>query len=277
MKTILLATDFSDASVGACEYGLKLADYLNAKVILFSAYHTISPAGFDTPAFLDIQDIKQNVDRQLLDQARSLDDTRRQDFYTDSLEGPVVQTILRKIKESKAELLVVGMKHDHKKLRKIIGSTVTGLIKDLPVPMIVVPEGTKFQKIESIAVAVQADIGGDVNPRQIEILNEIGSRFNARAFIVKVSRNKTEEAFALLYQPNRLSKLLRTTNPLFESISDSDSGEGLLKFVQNNHIDLLGLFPHDHSIFESLAHTSFTRRMIYEANLPLIIFPKQVL
>jgi nucleotide-binding universal stress UspA family protein len=274
MKTIMLATDFSDAAAGACTYGFKLADCLNARVILFNAYHTISPAGFDTPVFLDNRDVKQDVEGRLAEQIRSLNVTQRQDVYLDSFEGPVVNTLLRKIKESKADLVVLGMKQAYKKLRKIVGSTITGLLNELPIPMIVVPEGVVFQNISNITVAVKDDVGQEVNLRQTEILNDIAFHFNSNVLIIKVSPNKTQEAFALLHRPYRVSKLLGSTNPVFESVSNPDTEEGVLKFVQSNHIDLLGLFPQDHSMLESLSHASFTKRMIFDAKLPLLIFPK---
>jgi nucleotide-binding universal stress UspA family protein len=273
MKAILVATDFTEASSNACRYGVDLANYLNTKVILFNAYQLISAPAFDTPVYIDSGNAKELANRQLLDQARELNVSHTPDFYLDCNEGPVVDSIIRKVKEVKADLVVTGMKHDHKEFRKIFGSTVAGLINKSPVPVIVVPEGVKFQNIATTALAFESDVDAEGNPHILDTLHEIAEHFHSRVYMVKVSKNKLQEAFSLLHKPYRLTKMMGNTDPLFESISNKNVEGGLLTFVQNYNVNLLALMPHRNSPIQRLIKMSLTRKMIFDANLPLLILP----
>ena len=274
MKTILITTDFSAASVNSGKYGVKLAQALNSKVELFTAYQTGSPPVFDIPVYTDTAAAREVADRQLLDLARQLNDSHLQDFSIDAYEGPIADSIIQKVKECSAELIITGMKRDHKELRKLFGSTITSLIRKSPVPLIVVPEGVTYQDIATIAVAFESDVDTESNPDILKMLQEIADHFHSKVYTVKVSKNKLEEAFALLHKPYRLTKMLRSSDPVFESISNKNVEDGILQFVLHYHVDLLVLLPHRHSIAENLVRSSFTRKMIFDANLPLLILPE---
>src|SRR5450432_1916402 len=138
MKTILIATDFSNASRNASLYGIELAKTLNAKIILFNAYEVPQPApglGVSVSRY----DIMMQTDKRLLEESDFLDPKREMiEIICD--EGVTEDAIVNIANEKKADFIIAGMKGSGKHLKKIFGSTVTSIIERSNIPVIVVPE-----------------------------------------------------------------------------------------------------------------------------------------
>src|SRR6476619_2434958 len=127
MTTILIATDFSNASRNAALYGVELAKALDAKIILFNAYEIPQPApglGVSVSRY----DIMMQTDTRLLKESDFLDPKRELiEIMCD--EGVAKDAIINTAKEKNADYIIAGMKGSGKTLKKIFGSTATSLIK----------------------------------------------------------------------------------------------------------------------------------------------------
>lgn len=274
MKTVLLPTDFTDTDLNASKYGLHLAQSFGASVHLFHAFQVITGAAFDAPIYQNAVELKRESMDQLLDAARNLNAEHLPSFYIDCREGPVVPSILEKAMEVHADLLVAGMKTDHKTFRKLIGSTVTDLATRSTIPVLIVPSGATFRQLATIALAIDADLNPESNPHMLDTLREIADRFNADVYVVTVKGDNIKDAFGMLHRPYRVMHMIRSTDPLFETISAKSVEEGLTQFVVNYHVDMLGIIPHKHSVIEKVFKQSVTRELIYQSHIPLLILPE---
>jgi nucleotide-binding universal stress UspA family protein len=270
MKKILIATDFSDAARNAGQYGLHLAQAFNATAILFHVFQPLYAAA-DIPQYVVSADIKQIALHNLAAEAEFLDTDRYPDFFTYTEEGPVAKTIVQKCEANAIDLIVVGMKARHKGLRKLFGSTVTELAKIANVPVLVVPEDTRFHGIGVIAVAVETDIPVESDPELLGVVTAMSKQFNASLYVVSISKNKLEEAFHLLQRPYRLMKTLGSNNALFEDMRNKDIGEGLTAFIENFHVDVLVMLVPKRGAAERLLHHSITKEMVYHTHIPLLL------
>ena len=70
--------------------------------------------------------------------------------------------------------------------------------------------------------------------------------------------------------------MISSTDPLFESISNKNVDEGILEFVLQYKVDMLVLLPHRHSRIENLVKSSITRKLIFDAYLPLLLLPGDI-
>ena len=118
MTTILIATDFSNASRNASLYGVKLAKALDAKIILFNAYEVPQPAP-GLAVSISRYGIMMQEDKRLLDEAHFLDPKHEMiEIMCD--EGVAKDAIINIAKEKNVDFIIAGMKGSGKTLKKDI-------------------------------------------------------------------------------------------------------------------------------------------------------------
>jgi len=272
MKTILIATDFSDAANNAAIYGVELADTLNAKVILFSACHQI-PVLVEAPAVITWQEIEQEVQQQLTNEARTLSARHNTPVTTCCKTGAAARAILEAVKENKVDLVITGMKKSGKQYRRIMGSTVTELIGKMQVPMLVVPEDVRYSYIANIALANESDIAPDTDRHILYALRRIAERFHSKLYLVRVAKNRFAEAYEMMRRPFQLSRMMYTLDPIFTCIEGKDVTQALTEFVDQYNIQMLAVLPHKYSMFQRWFLKSTSRALAFESEVPLLILP----
>ncbi len=271
MKTILIATDFSAASRNASLYGIALAQSLNAKVILFSAYQVPSPM----PSLnLSISQyaVMKDVEQKLEDEANLImqDNAIPVEHITehDSAENGINNIA----KEKNADFIIMGMKGSGKNFKKIFGSTTTALANSTDVPLIVVPEDAKFSLPKIIVFASDIDIETDLH--SLDVLIKIIQLFKSKLYVVKVVKNKSEEWLEVADTSPVLRKAVEILDASFEYPVDTDIRHALNEFITKHNADMLVMMPHKHEWAELLFRKSETKNMIFHTQVPLLVLPQ---
>ena len=267
MKTILIATDFSTASHNASMYGVEFAKAINAKIILFNAYIIPKPAP-SINVSISRYDIMMQIDQLLLNEADILDPGRiRMEVLCD--EGLPAETILNVASEKKVDFIIVGMKGSGRNLKKIFGSTATALAQQTEIPLIVVPEKAKFEKLEIMVFANDTVALDKGIPKYI---TETAQLFKSKLYVVRVTKNKS------IFKLNAPHLLHQTEGvATFEYSSDADISYALNTFIEMNKADMLVMIPHKHVWLKRLFIKSETKDMIFHTHVPLLILSKKVL
>ena len=263
MKTVLIATDFSQASRNASLYGMAFAKNIDAKVYLFNSYKIPNPApGLNTS--ISRYDIMMQMDKRLLEEADAIDPKKREmEVICD--EGDSADAIVKLATEKSVDFIIVGMKGDGKNVKKIFGSTATALARNCSIPVIVVPEYAEYQTPKILVYASDSIVADTTIPAAVE---EISSFFKSRVFVVKVVKNK----------PNQLADEKdggeNLPNTSFEFITDDSINHGLHDFIIEHSADLLVMVPHKHEMVERFFRKSETKDMIFHTKIPLLILPE---
>lgn len=272
MKTILVATDFSKAADNAAIYGIELARVFNARLVLFNAYQLPLPVS-ETPVVITKAELEANAQNKLKSDAEKFDAGHTANITTDYREGPAVNAILKAAGDTKADLVITGMKKTGKGGRRIFGSTVTTLIRKTGIPMLVVPEDAKYTRITTIALANDSDLSPDADNRILDILREIAEQFHSKVYLVRIAEERFKEAFEVTNSPLKLNRMLHTLDPVYECIEGNNIPVALDDFTERYHVDILAMLPHQHSLLERWFSKSITREMVFETRLPLLILP----
>lgn len=274
MKTILVATDFSEASRNASLYAIEMAKAFNARVILFSAYQQIPIPVNESAVIMATEDMKK-VTHQLLEQeVRNLYSEKEIAIETGCKEGPSHDTILAAAREQKADLIITGLKSKARGFRKLFGSTVTALTKKTNTPMIIVPEDTKYTPIDTIAIANDSDLPPGTDNRLLYSLRYIAERFHSKVYIVRVFDDSFRDVYEWSAHPSKLEKMIRTLDPRYERIEGNKIPAALNHFIKGYKVNLLAMLPHKHNFLEKLFIKSTTASMIFETKIPLLILPE---
>lgn len=271
MRTIFVATDFSNASHNALQYALGMAAPFRARVILFHAYTPQVISGADSAIVVPVEETMRIVKDRLVQHVCALPNAVPPIEQLQE-EGPAAETILKVARAQQADIIISGMKRDGKKFRQIFGSTVTELANLTNIPMLVVPEEASYRPPQKIALA--SDIAPETAIHTLDALSEIGERFHSKVFIVRVISNRFEEVYELLHRPAKLNRLSRALETQYTYAQHKDVAEAINFFIQAEGIHLLALVPHKHTLLEKWFFKSTTKTLIFKSHVPLLILPE---
>ena len=262
LNRILILNDFSDASQKSVQYGLQLAQSLEASTWIQHVYY-IPP---DLAGQVEIsQEALKNYEKNIYQQFDSLkselgigEDTQ---FVVN--RGDLIEEMNRLIDKETIDLVVVG-NHGGGGWTNILGSNTVKIIQHAHCPVLSVPEAAIFKPFRQIAFA--ADLK-ETSPEVLIQLVNFAQTFQAHVDVIhvsdKTSRDSKEE-FGMLEQ------MLHPVSHTFYYAWDKDIEEGILEHVQERQNDILVLVPRVHPFFDRLFQKSISQQMVYHSKLPLL-------
>lgn len=147
MKTILVAVDFSNATPGVLEMAVGMAKSFNAGLRLF---HAVEPEpsytayGFTPEEFPAMHVFQEEAKRRAVTKIDELVvqvKSEIPDVSAQVVEGSPLHALLDQIKESKADLVVLGT-HGHGVIASLLlGSVAEGIVRKATIPTLIVPAG----------------------------------------------------------------------------------------------------------------------------------------
>ena len=145
MKNIIVAVDFSNATLGVTQIAVDLAKAFGANLELF---HVIEPEpsytayGFTPDEFPAMYAFQEEARRRAAEKLEELLTKVRADVpkaTSKMTEGSPLRSLLERVKESSADLVVLGS-HGHGAIAALlIGSVAEGMVRKSTVPTLIVP------------------------------------------------------------------------------------------------------------------------------------------
>jgi nucleotide-binding universal stress UspA family protein len=273
METLLIATDFSPASHNAASYGVELAKRLGANVVLFNAYQAVISSA-DMAIVVTDAEARETSEMGLLKEKKSLAVAAGVTVTTLSHEGWACDAVLTAAKKVNAKWIIAGIKGNRITGRKLFGSAVTELSRHSNRPLILVPEEAKFAGIKNIAFA--SDLNDENDITFLDPLHEIGQKFEARLYVVRVIKKGMDEVVEMLMRPTLLKWHFKELKPTYEFELDNNVAHAMNKFVKQHNIDMIVMIKQDHTFLERIFTKSNTKEMVFEAKVPVIILPNKL-
>ena len=184
--------------------------------------------------------------------------------------GFAVDEIVDVSNEINANLIVMGTKGSSGLAEIIIGSNTSNVIGRTSRPVLAIPENAKFKGIKKIAYAMQ------FNPDETEYIDKVvkfAQLFDAEVHCIHVSF--MEE----LWDEAQLGVLKKAyeeehagSNVFFEILHDTDTEAAINEYIEENDIDVLAVLTHKRKFFDSLFHRSFSKKMSFHTDIPLLVF-----
>ena len=145
MKTIVVAVDFSNATPGVLEMASGMAKAFGAQLRLF---HVVEPEpsytayGFTPDEFPALHAYQEEAKRRAGSKLEQLLEKVKADLpsaTTQIAEGSPLHALLDYVKESGADLVVLGS-HGHGVIASLLlGSVAEGMVRKATVPTLIVP------------------------------------------------------------------------------------------------------------------------------------------
>lgn len=273
MKTILVPTDFSEASRNAAEYAFEFAKVTQSKIILFHAYH-IPVQTVDATVIMVItpQELeKENINRLNIEaeHLKSHGENISIEFITRA--GFATDEIIDMEEELKPDLIVMGMKEAGKVSEFLIGSTATAILKSAQTPVLIIPEKARFTIPSKIALA--SDYKFETNAHVLDPLKEIAKLFGSQILIVNVVKEKENIEIEKGVAGMQMENYFENIEHSYYFPEDSDTIKGINQFVKNNQVDLLTIIPHKHNLLENLFRKSHSKGLAFHTEIPILALP----
>lgn len=268
MKTIIIATDFSDAADNAANYAADMALAKRARLVLLHIYQ-IPVVFMEVPIATEADNLRMDAEKMLdlLRHQLAMRVAEQIEVTTRFVVGAFFPTLDEICKELNPYAVVMGSQGSTIAQRAMLGGHTVYAMKHLLWPLITVPPFASFAKIKKICLACDFQQIADSTPiQEIKLLvMDMNAEFHVVQFQKHESDFRGEE-----HEAKRLRETFAGLNPQYHLISGRDIDESIIGFVENNDIDLLITLPRRRGLLKQLMHRSVSKRIILHSHIPVM-------
>ncbi len=266
MERILLLTDFSEIARNAVMYAIDMFKHRDVQFYLLNAFD----ADFGGSPYL--MQVKEGMAEESLEGLNLELSIIQKDFPGVKIElisrfGTIVEVLLDDDPEEaiNPDLIVLGCRGRGVIENFLLGSNAFDIIKNVNIPMIIVPQNAVFRPIERIVFAtdfkaIDQSIAGPVL--------ELAKMYNSELLVLnildieKIDKIEIERQIASFFPDIKIKFFFKDTHDVFETICS---------FAEINGADLVALIRHNYSFFERLFNPSITKKMVRQPHFPMVI------
>lgn len=271
MKKILIPTDFSINARIAADYGMKLAIELGAEITLLHTYRFFYD---EATHFINVEDKLEEVARKRLKQEKDrlnrLNPESIGRINTIPESGFLLDVLERYDKNEIYDLIVMGTKGATGLEELFIGTLTASALNRVQTPMLIVPQDTQIGDIDRITYAADYH---ELNLKDMIFLKQLAQQLNARIDVLKVLIN-SEKILAL----NEFEEMGMNYDTLFSGVrhefhyhNHEDIEEGIASYLEKHPAQMLCVYARKHNFFESLFHSSVSKKLAYHTHVPLLV------
>ncbi len=267
MKTILVATDFSPASLNAAMYGAEMALAIDADLLLLHVYEepmnfTEMPSSIDSEMLANAEGLMNESKDKLTAQTGG-----RLRITTDIGRGFFLDTLQDVCERLQPFAVVMGNKGETSSQSVLFGSNTIKAIKNLDWPVVAVPLDAKFRLMVRIGLA--CDLAEVVNTIPDSKITEFVNDLHAELHIINVGKEnvfKPDDVF----QAGRLGEMFGPLKPTYHFITATDSDQGIVDLADKLHLDLLIVIPKRHGLIEKITKKSHSKQIVLHSHVPVL-------
>lgn len=267
MKTILVTTDFSEASMNAAIYATKLARDIGGDIKLLHV--NIPVESFNqSPVILKSERALHSSENQL--------EIIKANMETHSNGEVEIQEVLATgefftemhnyCKQINPYLVIMGSQGSTATERFLMGSNSVHAMRNLPYPLLTIPTGSVYTSIKKIALASDFT---DTISIPMDTIKMFRTDFNAQLEVIHVGKNKETDPDVII-KSEVMQDQLRASNATYHFISQDNTEEGILTFTETNQIDILIVIPKQYGFLEQLFHKSISKQLILNSKVPVM-------
>ncbi len=279
MKSILYATDYSNASLAALHCAQSLSVMLRMRLVLTHVYDLPTALGTQLEGpFPDLRSDSLTHNRKKLEafyDKNRLEDPTPVERCAEPVENmSVLSGIISKANEWNARLIVVGMKGEHLVKEMVMGSTTKKLIDKAPCPVLAVPANHHFDKVSSLVYATDFELE---DLRALEKVVDLARAFSAEIRVVHVTSDKEYYGPAQMeWFKAMLRERVHYDKMYFELLESDDVVHSLQDYSQHLGAGLIGMLERaQKGGVKKLFHRDLVKQMASNNSIPLLSFNEQ--
>lgn len=271
MKTIIMATDFSDVADNAANYAADMASAIGADLVLLHIYQ-IPVAYLEVPIATEQDGSREDAETKLdlLRHQLAMRAAGKLHIKSRFEVGAFFPTLDHICEEIKPYAVVMGSQGSTAAQRVFLGGHTVYAMKHLLWPLITVPPFARFSQIKKICLACDFKKIADSTP--IDEVKTLVKDMRAELHVVQFNKDDSYHSDEAIETGLKLRELLAILNPHYHLITGQSTDESIIGFVENNDIDLLITLPKRRGLLNQLIHRSVSKRIILHSHIPVMSF-----
>jgi nucleotide-binding universal stress UspA family protein len=267
MRSILVPTDFSTASSNAVVYGAEMACATGATLLLL---HICQQPYFAVEQAMLMPDpgVAERDGLELLNEVKC----RMVSRFGNNIKIDchchtginVDESINEFALEEEVDLVITAIHGAGYLEEKFIGSTVTKLIKNSKLPVLVINGRARFRPLKKIVLASDYKELPNLSP-----FKDILKLYKSSIQVLHVITENEDQNSGLEIRAG-IRSMLADIEHEFHEVKNKDIIEGINDFVKSAEADMVILAPHAYKFPANIFHKHNTRRMAFHAEVPML-------
>ncbi len=269
LKKFIVPVDFSTTSRNALQYATALAPNYDAMIQLLHLYY---PTPINSGEYNYIDPNMENVRRTQFEELTKIYKSNLDHASIDKMivdaqfqVGFPEEGILKHVQQMNNNMIVMGSTGEGAVLKRFFGSVSISVAQKSKSPVLIVPPNASFRPIKNIVycannLQLDAIVGHE--------LIEFAKPHEAAIHIVHVGEDHVYEAENLLHLWRSFYPKSKIT---YTQIFDDEPLEEINEYCADNNIDLVAVGTEERGIFGNLFHSSMTKKMIINTEIPLLV------
>lgn len=272
MKNILLPTDFSENSKNAIRFAMK---FFEGETCTFHILNSQKPSSYITADVLygspgtTIHEAILNDNKIELEKTirfcESIAEKEKYTFVPKIDFDNIVDAVNQAVALNNIELIVMGTNGATGAAEVIFGSNTLKIIRNVDRPVIAVPQGYAFSKIESVLLSLNYQYV--VSEKSLNIISEIVKKHKASLNILEIE----EENIELATKRNYTEEVFKEIGFERFSIKNIPAAMAINAFEQLIPIQLHAMVVERRSFLDRFIFGSETSKISYGSSVPLLI------
>lgn len=272
MKKVLIPYDFTETSQSALHYGVEIAKYLSADLVLLHINQVpvmTSEFGMAGYSITEVFNDHKNAIKSIAENIRLKEPLIKEIEYHCEVGDPI-DVITEFSKAHQIDLIISGIGgHGSTFMKNVVGSTSVAVARNVENPLIIVPPSASYKKIQNIAYACDYDkhLMDSASLIKVKYINTL---FDATLHILHVIPENHElnakESLIDNYVEHNLESVCHKTY----IIAENTVADGLLNFINHHEIDMIIVEPKKHSMLHNLFSFSTTNAMAFYSPVPVL-------
>ena len=284
-QPILVSVDAFNKVDVLMRYATYLANALQRPLELFDVHFSppshfprslsrLSP-GVSAQAAVIARDTETGM-TELLEQARKewphVRSTWRHGMATPGSIRNKTDWVLQQIEKLEPQLVLTELGAEANWWTEQFGTGETALANRADSPVLVIPRGIRFQRIERILLVLDLEDHGSRPPAELDFLLPLARKLDANLGIACLPR-ASDSKHLHRARIERIFRQISYPKAFMSVYSDRQTLPEVLRVAENSRTNLFAFISRERSFFERLFGRPEGRKVLLRANIPVLVFP----
>lgn len=271
---ILVLTDFSPLASVALRYAARMSHSLDVE------YTLLNVVRFDGLPKTNFR--MKTIEKTMVEEAQNEGQILIKELQKESKTGVKIKFVTKKghtvndvvkryVQQNPTGLVVMGTQGASSLKKFRLGGTAVSVIETCPVPVLVIPKWATFKNFEKVVYAT--DLKN--TKKELDTLLPFASIFKSHLLMVHVVESMDKKVELKKMEAEKLIGASGYKNIWLRVLLDNNIAGAIDGFFKDTKADLLTTFTHELSLYEKLFGLSVTRKLAYQANIPLLTFKRK--
>lgn len=273
MKKLLFATDFSDTSQDALNYLIAFVADLDVQIDLMHVFDIpLTMTGGQNPRSIKeiISNKKARLEKEAQEVFKHIPVDQQGECHV--IYGVYPSSEIRDLSRVlKSDLVVMGLRQKYSLIDRLMGTVTAHTIDKIEQPVLVIPQGAKFNGINRIVFPTMMANSVDLSQSEEEALAKLVelAKFSSDTEIDMIHVDVDAEKRAHIDEvfKNRPLDGFTYTRSFADSVD-----VGIMKYLESGDVDLLAFYRPHRSFWERIYHSSVSRKLLFQSRIPLFVF-----